>query len=219
VIGNHLPGIKARAATLGGFVAAMWLVRGLDVLVPGAGSAAGHGIIPRTWVGVEGIPVAPFIHADLDHLIANTVPFLILGGLVLLRGVLEFLFVLLTSALVGGFGTWLFGTGDSQHVGASGVVFGLFGYLVFRTAFDRRWSSAVITLLVGIGYGTAMAYSLIPEEGISWSGHFFGFAGGFIAARLRYPYQPKRTAADRTLSVVPMIRPRGLSAGVGDSER
>lgn len=181
--------MKARAAVLGGLVAAMWFVRALDMIVPGPGSAAGHGVVPRTWAGLEGIAVAPFIHADLEHLVANTLPLLILGGLVLLRGVLEFLFVVLTSALVGGVGTWIFGTGDSQHIGASGVVFGLFGYLVFRTVFDRRWSSLVIALLVAAGYGTAMAYSLIPEDGISWTAHFFGFVGGFMAARLRYPDQ------------------------------
>lgn len=179
--------IRTRAAVLGAFVAAMWFVRALDMLAPGGGSAAGHGIVPRTWFGLEGIPVAPLIHASFEHLVANTIPFVILGALVLLRGVMEFVFVVLTTALVGGLGTWLFGQGDAQHVGASGVVFGLFGYLVFRTAFDRRWSSAIITLLVAFGYGTAMAYSLIPEEGISWSGHFFGFIAGFIAARLRYP--------------------------------
>ncbi len=179
--------IKARATTLGGFVGAMWFVRLLDMLVPGYGSAAGHGVVPRTWNGLEGIPVAPFIHADLEHLIANTLPLLILGGLVLLRGVREFLFVVLTSALVAGLGTWLFGTGNSQHIGASGVVFGLFGYLLFRTAFDRRWSSALITVLVAVGYGMSMAWSLVPEDGISWSAHFFGFVGGFLAARWRYP--------------------------------
>ena len=184
--------IKARATTLGGFLGAMWFVRVLDVLMPGYGSAAGHGVVPRTWDGLEGIPVAPFIHADFEHLVANTLPLLILGGLVLLRGVREFLFVVGTSALIGGVGTWLFGTGNSQHIGASGVVFGLFGYLLFRTAFDRRWSSALITVLVAAGYGTAMAWSLVPEDGISWSGHFFGFVGGFLAARWRYP---RRSAA------------------------
>lgn len=183
----HLRGVKSRALTLLLFLGLMWFVWTLDSLMPGPGSAAGVGIVPRSWAGWRGIPVAPFIHADLDHLLSNSLPILILGTLVLFRGPAEFGFVVFVSGLVGGFGTWLFGTGDSQHVGASGVVFGLFGYLVFRSAFDRRISSALITLGVAFGYGTAMAYSLVPEEGISWSGHFFGFVGGFVAARLRYP--------------------------------
>jgi membrane associated rhomboid family serine protease len=147
--------------------------------------------VPRTWDGLWAIPVSPLIHADVDHLISNTIPFVILGALILVRGVTEFVFVILTATFASGAGTWLFGTGHAQHVGASGVVFGLFGYLVFRTAFDRKMTSALITLAVAIAYGSAMAYSLIPQEHVSWSGHFFGFLGGFAAARLRYPHRPR----------------------------
>ncbi|MEO8378613.1 MAG: rhomboid family intramembrane serine protease [Acidobacteriota bacterium] len=180
--------IQLRIATLLGFVGLMWFVWLLDWIIPGPGSAAGVGVLPRTWVGLEGIPVAPFIHAGLDHLVANTIPLLVLGALILLRGVAELLFVILVSGLTAGMGTWLFGS-SGQHIGASGIVFGFFGYLVFRTAFDRRISSALVTLAVAWGYGTAMAYSLIPTGTISWSGHFFGFVGGFLAARFRYPAQ------------------------------
>ena len=180
-------GLQTRAAALGAVVGSIWVVRLLDMLLPGAGSAAGHGIVPRTLYGLEGIPLAPLIHSSLAHLVANTIPFILLGALVLLRGVFEFVFVILTTALVAGAGTWLFGAPNTEHVGASGVVFGLFGYLLFRIIFDRRLSSAVITLLVAILYGAAMMRSLIPEETISWSGHFFGFLAGILAARLRYP--------------------------------
>lgn len=176
------------------FVGAMWIVRLLDALSPGRHlSVAGVGIVPRVWPGLEGILVAPFIHASFEHLIANTIPLLALGALILMRGVPEFVFVILVSGIVSGLGTWLFGTGNAQHVGASGIVFGFFGYLVFRTAFDRRLSSAAVTLLVAGFYGTAMAWSLVPQATISWSGHFFGFLGGILAARLRYPARTART--------------------------
>jgi membrane associated rhomboid family serine protease len=141
---------------------------------------------------LDGIFVAPFIHGNLDHLLANSIPLLVLGALILLRGVREFVFVVLVSIVVSGVGMWLFGSGNAQHIGASGVVFGFFGYLVFRTAFDRRLSSAIITILVAVAYGTAMLYSLVPRETISWSAHFFGFVGGFTAARLRYPARRTR---------------------------
>ena len=72
---------KLRASVLLLFVGAMWFVRLLDVLTPGAGSAAGVGVVPRTLGGLEGILVAPFIHANFDHLLANTVPLLVLGAL------------------------------------------------------------------------------------------------------------------------------------------
>jgi membrane associated rhomboid family serine protease len=189
---NGRDGIKVRAAALGSTVGVMWIVRVLDSLLPGMGSAAGHGIVPRTWIGIEGIPIAPLIHGSWGHLLANTIPLIILGGLVLLRGVSEFVFVVLTSALIGGAGTWLFGASNTHHIGASGVVFGLFGYLLFRTAFDWRLSSALITVIVGLLYGSAMISGLIPATGISWSGHIFGFVGGVIAARVRYPNRARR---------------------------
>jgi membrane associated rhomboid family serine protease len=182
------------------FVGLMWLVWLLDALTPGTGSAAGIGIVPRTFGGLDGIAVAPFIHGNFQHLLSNSIPLLILGAVILLRGLADFLFVVLVSGLIGGFGTWLFGTGNAQHIGASGIVFGFFGYLVFRTAFDRRLSSAAITLAVAIGYGTAMVFALVPQESVSWSGHFFGFAGGFVAARVRYP-------ARRASSAVRPARP------------
>lgn len=195
--------IRARALVLSVLVGLMWIVRGIDSFLPAGFSAAGVGIVPRTWDGLWAIPVAPFIHADFEHLISNTIPFVILGALILVRGVNEFVFVILTTTLVSGAGVWLFGSGHAQHIGASGVVFGLFGYLVFRTAFDRKITSALITLAVAVAYGGAMAYSLIPEDQVSWSAHFFGFVGGFAAARLRYPHRQRPDPIDvATLSVL-----------------
>ncbi|HYO75081.1 MAG TPA: rhomboid family intramembrane serine protease [Thermoanaerobaculia bacterium] len=198
--------VLARAGVLGGATAAMWLVRILDSFGTGR-SAAGHGVVPRTMYGLEGIPTAPFIHADFEHLVANTIPFILLGVLILFRGVAEFLFVTLVSGLVGGLGTWLFGQSNSEHIGASGIVFGFFGYLLFRAAFDRRISSILLTVAVLVLYGASMAYSLVPEEGISWSGHFFGLVGGYVAARLRYPLTRNREKISRTLAVIPLIAP------------
>jgi membrane associated rhomboid family serine protease len=200
--------LLARAATLGGATAAMWVVRVLDWLGPGSTSAAGHGIVPRTVYGLDGIAVAPLIHADFEHLVANTIPFVILGAIILFRGIDELLFVTLVSLLVAGFGTWLFGTTNSEHIGASGLVFGFFGYLVFRGVFDRRLSSLAIMLGVAFAYGASMAYALVPAEGISWAAHFFGFVGGFAAARIRY----RRTANDdrvkRALAAIEFNKPR-----------
>ncbi|HYS54005.1 MAG TPA: rhomboid family intramembrane serine protease [Thermoanaerobaculia bacterium] len=178
-----------RGAVLGSFIGTLWIVRALDTFLARGVSAAGMGIVPRTIDGLWAIPVTPLIHANWQHLISNTIPLVILGGLVLLRGVTEFIFVTVFSILISGLGTWLFGAGNAQHVGASGLVFGLFGYLVFRSAFDRKLGSAVITLIVAAAYGTAMVYSLIPTPDVSWSGHFFGFLGGFLAARIRYPHR------------------------------
>jgi membrane associated rhomboid family serine protease len=199
---NGNESLRARAVVLAVFAGLMWAVRGIDTFLPHGLSAAGVGIVPRTWDGLWNIPIAPFIHEDFDHLLSNTIPLLILGALILVRGVGEFMFVLFVSTFVSGFGTWLFGEGNAQHIGASGIVFGFFGYLVFRIAFDRKITSGLIALAVAIAYGSAMTWSLIPEDHVSWSGHFFGFIGGFVAARLRYPHRPRSVTPEMLASVI-----------------
>jgi membrane associated rhomboid family serine protease len=186
--------LNVRVLTLLAYLGMMWCVWLLDAVIPGTASVAGYGIIPRTWFGLQRIPIAPFIHQNLDHLLSNSIPLLILGSIVLLRGAREFLFVVVVTTITAGIGTLLIGA-TGQHIGASGVVFGLFGYLVFRTAFDRRWTSALITIIVGIVYGTSMLYGLVPQAQVSWSGHFFGFVGGLVAARIRYPSRRVRVGA------------------------
>ncbi|HVG24526.1 MAG TPA: rhomboid family intramembrane serine protease [Thermoanaerobaculia bacterium] len=178
--------MKARVAVLAAFIGTLWIVRALDSLSPGAGSVAGHGIVPRTWIGLYGILTAPLIHYDWSHLIANTTPLIILSAIILLRGVEELAFAMLVTALVSGAGTWLFGS-SAEHIGASGLVLGFTSFLLFRSAFDRRLSSFVITLVVAGVYATTVVLSLIPHGWFSWTMHFFGFVGGIVAARLRYP--------------------------------
>lgn len=161
----------------------MWLVWAADLIVPGP---LGHGIVPRTVYGLTGIVMAPFLHANLQHLVANTIPFLILGMIILLRGAQAFTFVMLVSAAIAGLGTWLFGSPNTHHIGASGVVFGFFGYLLLRAVYDRRLSSFLIAVIVAIVYGATLLTSLMPTQAISWTGHVFGFIGGVTSARLRY---------------------------------
>jgi membrane associated rhomboid family serine protease len=184
--------IAVRAAALAVPVGVMWFVRLLDTFTPAGFSVAGYGIVPRTWNGLSGIAAAPFIHSSWAHLIANTIPFAVLGSFILINGVAEFLFVFFVTGLIAGAGTWLFAAPNTMHVGASGIVLGFMGFLLFRSAFDRRLTSAIITIGVAVLYASALATSLIPRADISWTNHFFGFAGGIIAARLRYPAERRR---------------------------
>jgi membrane associated rhomboid family serine protease len=174
---------SSRTSMLFGSTLSMWLIWAADLVWPGT---IGHGIVPRTAYGLTGIVMAPFIHANLQHLLANTIPFIILGAVILLRGVRAFLFVALVSAAVSGIGTWLFGMPNTQHVGASGVVFGFLGYLLIRAAYDHRISSALIAVAVAVLYGATFLTSLMPAHGISWTGHVFGFIGGLTSAGMRY---------------------------------
>jgi membrane associated rhomboid family serine protease len=165
------------------FVAALWIIRTLDAFHAG-GSVAGMGVVPRSTSHLTGIVTAPFIHASWGHLVSNTLPLLLLGWLVALEGAAEWMTVTVFCALTAGLGSWLFGSGGN-HVGASGIVFGYVGYLLFRGWYDRKPAAILVTLLVAAMYGTTLLWSIIPRGGISWTAHAFGFLGGLIAARVR----------------------------------
>jgi membrane associated rhomboid family serine protease len=163
-----------------GMVAVMWVVEGLDAL--GAHLEA-DGIHPRDTGWLPGIAFAPFLHAGWAHLIGNTVPFLILGATIALGGLARTAAVTVIVVLVAGFGTWLFAPEHTNHIGASGVVFGFATYLLARGVFSRRPLHLGVGLVVLVLYGTTLLFSLVPTPGISWQGHLFGAIGGVIAAR------------------------------------
>jgi len=171
---------------LGGFVALIWVVEILDNLLFQRilrGGLDQFGIDPRRFLGLRGIVFAPFLHGGYYHVAANTVPFVVLGWLIMLRNTTDFWTVSVVSALVSGLGTWLFGR-SAVHIGASGMIFGYFGYLLFRGYFERSIVAIAISLLVGFTYG-GMIYGVLPSQPwISWEGHLFGFIGGAIAAKL-----------------------------------
>jgi membrane associated rhomboid family serine protease len=174
--------LKQQFRLLGGLVAIMWVAEILDQWVLGQ-QLDRFGIIPRTLIGLRGIPLAPFLHGNFAHLAGNTLPFLVLGWLIMLRDTQDFLRVTLVVGLASGLGTWLFGSPGS-HIGASGVIFGYLGYLLLRGFFERRLGSISLSLLVGTLYGS-MIWGILPlQQGVSWEGHLFGFLGGVLAARL-----------------------------------
>ena len=174
--------LKTQIVVLGGFVALMWIVEIVDLFLGGALNA--YGIRPHSIIGLRGILFAPFLHAGFAHLIANTIPFLTLGWLTMLRETSDFFVVTAIAMLVGGFGTWLIGSPYSIHIGASGLVFGYLGFLLLRGYFERSASAVVFSIIVAIFYG-GLLWGVLPlQYGISWQGHLFGFIGGGLAARL-----------------------------------
>jgi membrane associated rhomboid family serine protease len=174
--------IKAQIAILGCFVGLMWAIEILDLFLGGALNQ--FGIRPHSLIGLRGILFAPFLHGNLLHLIANTVPFLVLGWFVMLRRTSDFFTVTAIVMLISGLGVWLFAPSYSLHIGASGVVFGYLGFLLFRGFFERSFSSILLSLIVGVLYGGAIWGVLPLQYGISWQGHLFGLIGGIIAARM-----------------------------------
>jgi membrane associated rhomboid family serine protease len=176
-----------RLQILAVLVAIAWIVYLVNFLVLG-GILNQLGVRPRTLTGLLGIPISAFLHSDARHLLGNTQGFLLLGGrLILLRGTDDFTLVSLFTLLTSGFGIWLFGR-PPNHVGASGVLFGYFGFLLLRGYFERNAVSAILSILMIALYSTTL-WRVLPSDntGISWEGHLFGFLGGAIAARLLEP--------------------------------
>jgi membrane associated rhomboid family serine protease len=173
--------IKRNLYWILGFVVLIWVIELINFSI-------GHrlsdwGILPRTLKGLKGIPLSPFLHASLLHIMMNTIPLAVLGGFVMLNGRQIFLEISIIIILASGTALWLFGR-SSYHVGASGLIFGYFGYLVLRAWYDRSLKSFVIAFVTVFLYGGIM-WGLLPTfSRISWEGHLFGLLAGFLAARL-----------------------------------
>lgn len=173
--------LKTQGTILGGLAITMWVLELVDILVFRQ-SLNLYGIIPRHIIGLRGILFAPFLHGGLGHLIANTIPFLVLGWFVMLQETSDFFVVTAITMLVSGLGVWVLGA-PGPHIGASGVIFGYIGFLLARGYFERNFPSILLALIVGFFYGGALWGILPSVPGISWEGHLFGFVGGVLAAR------------------------------------
>jgi membrane associated rhomboid family serine protease len=164
-----------------GFVALLWVVEGVDVAL--GHTLDYHGIWPRTIDEWDGIVWAPLLHADWDHLIANSVPFLVLGLLATAGGMGQFLGVTAIIWLASGVGTFLIGQ-PGVHLGASGVIFGFLTFLLVRGLFARSVPQILIAVAVFAIYGSVLWGVLPNQPGISWEGHLSGAVGGILAAWL-----------------------------------
>lgn len=187
-------GFLARAIQPLLLLAVMWIVRALDDALPGSWNQM-FGIISWSLDGLDGILLSPGLHGSWSHLASNSLPFLLLGLLVALDGVGRFWAVTVIVALIGGTGTWLVNAPGTVTVGASGLVFGYFGYLLIRAFVARSLGHgilyALIALVIAGLYGGSMWIGIFGAgEGISWQAHLFGAVGGAIAA---IATRPKRT--------------------------
>ena len=178
--------LKTQAKILGSLVAVFWIITFINEIFL-RGRLNSLGILPHNPIGLRGILFAPFLHGGFYHVAANTVPFIVLGWLVMLRNISDFYFVSFMAAFVGGLGTWLVGSPYSVHIGASGVIFGYFGHLLFRGYFERSFVAIAISLVIAVTYGSLIWGVLPTRSYISWEGHLFGFIGGIIAAKLLSP--------------------------------
>ena len=174
--------LKTKVSILLAVCVFMWLVLIVNTVFFNGGLIV-FGIRPRTIGGLFGIIFAPFLHAGFGHLLANTVPLVILGFFVILDRTRDFFVVTAIVALFSGAGVWLIGIGNSVHIGASGVVFGFLGFLLLRGFFERKLIWILVSVIIGFLFG-GMIWGVLPTvPGVSWQSHLFGFIGGVFAAR------------------------------------
>lgn len=145
------------------------------------------GIRPRTLEGLIGIPLVVFLHGNLNHLASNALPLLILGILLRSYGRAYFIRVTIWLIVLSGLLTWLISPSDLL-VGASGLVFAYFSYLIAKAIRDKTLLTILIAVAVIIIYGGLLFSLAHVEQGVSWTGHFSGFICGLLLAL----YGPKK---------------------------
>lgn len=175
--------IRDHAATLFIPLAIMWALQAVNTLLPFL-YLGQYGILPRTVRGLFGILLAPLLHGGFPHLMANSLPFVLLGAIVLLAGLGTFWGVTIVVVLLGGGCVWLFAPAGTIHIGASGLIFGYLGFLLTRGYVERSLPWILAALVILVGYGS-MLWGMLPfQPGISWQSHIFGFLAGIFAAWL-----------------------------------
>jgi len=174
-----------------------WLVLALDHLF-WQGSLTQYGITPRRLASLPGIIWAPFLHASVRHLAANTLPLLILGAILCGRSRTEFAAVTVVGIVLGGGLTWLFGR-NACHVGASGLIFCYFGYLASLAWFRRTFGTLCLSIVCILGYGGLIRGILPTSAPVSWESHLAGFFAGIALASLMAKVKkPHKEPADLT---------------------
>jgi membrane associated rhomboid family serine protease len=184
-------------ATIVSFVVLLYVVEFVDQL--GGHRLDHNGIRPLETDGLWGIILAPLLHANWQHLAANTGPALVLGFLVTLAGLARFVWATAIVWIAGGLGTWLIGNlgspcGQTDHIGASGLIFGWLTFLLVFGFFIRSAWQIVIGIIVLFFYGGVL-WGAVPVSGVcggvSWQGHLCGETAGVLAAYLLSSRQRK----------------------------
>jgi membrane associated rhomboid family serine protease len=167
-------------------VACLWVIFFLGIILSQFWSVdiRSFGIQPREAEGLAGILFWPFLHGNIFHLLANSFAlfFLLLLSLVFFKKLTILALVIIT--LVGGGAVWVFAGRDTLHIGASGLIFGLIGFMISGGIFRKKLKALLLSGVVLFLYGGLLLTLLVRIPGISWHGHLFGFLAGVLAAWL-----------------------------------
>lgn len=174
------PTLGSSVVFIGAWLVLLWVLEALDVVLLGA--LDGFGVSPRVIAELPQVLTAPFLHFGFEHLMANSLPFLVLGVLARMAGRRPFWVATLASILVSGLFAWLLSAPSTVTAGASGLVFGWLAFLLVRGLFNRNWKQILISAAV-FGFFGGMLWGVFPTlPGVSWQGHLGGAVGGVLAA-------------------------------------
>ncbi|OHD67354.1 MAG: hypothetical protein A2W19_00095 [Spirochaetes bacterium RBG_16_49_21] len=170
-------------------IALLWIILILSYFFP---FIADYGIKPRSASGLVGIFFAPFIHADMNHLIDNSISLLILGSIFLMTERKLSFVIVMNIIIIGGLGTWLIGRSNCgsapcAHIGASGVIYGILGYLVTMGVFTRNMKAIIVSITMFALFvvkGQALQGIFPTDRFISWEYHLCGLVAGIITAKV-----------------------------------
>jgi membrane associated rhomboid family serine protease len=161
------------------------------------------GLVTRDPSRLPDIFTAPLLHTSFTHIEDNSAPLFFLGFLAAYRGIRKFVAVTLLIVVTSGLGGWLFSPSHTVTVGASGVVFGYFSYVVVRGLVERHVLDVIAAVVVAVSYWSILRGVLPDDPHISWQEHLFGLLGGIAAAflfrqRSSRPSveKPRKTAID-----------------------
>ncbi len=174
--------ILQTAVWMGLFLAALWIIYFIDAVLLKGKLKNRFGLIPRSHFSPLRILISPFLHVNRKHLVANSIPFFLLGSLVMVRGQVTFWLSTLIIILVAGLGIYFLGKAGTIHMGASGLILGYFGYLLANIIFNPDVVTIIIAAIVIVLY-LGLIIQIVPlKKGVSTTGHLFGFVGGVLAA-------------------------------------
>jgi membrane associated rhomboid family serine protease len=208
---------------MGAFLAVIWVLQVVN-WADGYRLDTELGILPEHFSRLPEIFTAPFLHFSWQHIEGNSVPLFVLGVLAAYRSIVRFLIASLIIAVTSGLAVWLFQSSNELTVGASGLIFGYFGYVLVRGFFDRNLVDIGVGLVAGVLYWTILAVAIPGTPGVSWIGHIGGLVGGVAAAwllrtpsarRAMPPAPPARKSVDDLLRE---LKEQGSNLGT-DAER
>jgi membrane associated rhomboid family serine protease len=164
-----------------GFLALIWALQVFN-WADGYRLDGDFGILPQHLSRLPDIFIAPFLHVSWQHIEGNSLPLFVLGVLAAYRSIVRFLLVSLIVVVTSGMAVWLFQSSNELTVGASGLIFGYFGYVLVRGFLDRNLIDIGVGAVAGVLYWTILQVALPGTPGVSWIGHLGGLVGGILAA-------------------------------------